>query len=76
MTEGPDTPDELRGRDLVKAVLLLGVFGAAYVGWKYVKHNWLASHGYLSEGMRDYWVVFAVAWVGIILWAAKTRFKR
>ena len=75
VTEGLRKPEELRGRDFAKALILLGAFGAAYVGWKYVKHNWLVSHGYLPEGMRDYWIVFGVAWVGILLWAAKTRFR-
>jgi hypothetical protein len=75
VTERQGNSKELRGRDLAKALVLLGLFGAAYVGWKYVKHNWLADHGYLPEGMRDYWVVFGVAWVGILLWAAKTRLR-
>jgi len=53
----------------------LCVWGAAYVGWKYIKHNWLVDHGYLPEGMRDYWVVFGVTWIGIIILAAKRRFR-
>ena len=73
--ERRDGSSELHGRDLVAGLLLLSLFGAAYVGWKYVKHNWLVDHGYLPEGMRDYWVVFAAFWIGIVLWAAKRRFR-
>ena len=75
MTGEQDKLEGLRGRHLAKALVLLAVFGVAHVGWKFVKHNWLADHGYLSEDMRDYWIAFGVAWVAILLWAAKTRFR-
>ena len=60
---------------MAKATIVLTCLGAAYVGWKYIKHNWLVDHGYLPEGMRDYWVVFGVTWIGIIILAAKRRFR-
>ena len=63
------------GRDVAKATLLLTGLGAAYVGWKYVKHNWLVEHGYLPEWMRDYWVVYAIVIAGFIVWGAVTRFR-
>jgi len=76
MVADPTNESEgLHGRNLAIGIILLCVWGAAYVGWKYIKHNWLVDHGYLPEGMRDYWVVFGVTWIGIIILAAKRRFR-
>jgi hypothetical protein len=77
VTEPGRKSDEkaLRGRELAGAVGLLVILGVAYVWWNYLKHNWLADHGYLPEGMRDYWIVFAVVWVVFIARAAITRFR-
>jgi len=67
--------DGLHGRDLFLALLLLTALGVLYVGWKYVKHTLLAESFGLPAGMRDYWIVFALAWLGFILWAWKTRLR-
>jgi hypothetical protein len=45
------TPD-----DRIKGTVSLLGLGVAFVVWKSFKHTWLAEHGYLPEGMRDYWL--------------------
>jgi len=73
--ERDDGQEGIRGRELIGALVLLTVLGALYVAWKYLKHNWLVDQGYLPEGMRNYWMVFAFAVVALIAWAAKRRFR-
>jgi hypothetical protein len=77
VSEPDRKPDDhrLRGRELAGAVGLMTVLGVAPVWWKNIKHDWLVDHGYLPEGMQDYWVVFALAWVALIAWGAITRFR-
>jgi hypothetical protein len=71
----PDDGDGLRGADLIKGTALLVGFGAAFVMWKFFKHNWLADRGYLPEGMRDYWMVYAAVLAALLVWGVATRFR-
>jgi drug/metabolite transporter (DMT)-like permease len=71
----PDGRDGLHGGDLIKGAILFLSLGVAFVVWKFFKHNWLADHGYLPEGMRDYWMVYAVVVAGLLVWGVATRFR-
>ena len=71
----PDDRDGLHGTDLIKGTVLFLVLGMAFVVWKFFKHNWLADHGYLPEGMRDYWMVYAVVLGVLLIWGVATRFR-
>ena len=71
----PDDRDGLHGADLIKCTVLLLGLGAAFVVWKFFKHNLLVDHGYLPEGMRDYWMVYAVVIAALLVWGVATRFR-
>jgi hypothetical protein len=71
----PDDRDGLHGSDVMKSAVLLLGFGVAYVVWKFFKHDWLVDHGYLPEGMRDSWVVYAGVLVALLVWGVAKRFR-
>jgi hypothetical protein len=75
MAMTPDDRAGLHGFDLIKGTVLLLAMGVAFVAWKFLKHNWLADHGFLPEGMRDYWMVYAVVVAGLLVWGVATRFR-
>jgi hypothetical protein len=75
VNEERNTAGPLTGWQLVGAVATVVLLAVGCVVWKYVKNSWLIDHGYLPEGFRQYWIVYAVLLAVLIGWATIRRFR-
>jgi hypothetical protein len=62
-------------RRSVGSLTIVVLIRALCVLWKYLKYNWLADHGYLPEGTRDYWGVVGIGTIGMVVWVWRARFR-